>query len=264
MEKPYKLINQSEVSILTSTLSSICSEWTNDWLIEPNQLICEEIIINEALERCTNLHGEKSGYRISNAGNEWIEIYPNAVFNNAIVIAMAGGDAISSTEDITSLTEELIKTALLGLSKRILRSDDIKEPDGSLVIAQAKPDAINWQKGVGTALAVLQLGDGEAYLLISPKVINRFCHDVALATQESRPLCTITQAIRRQTVGIQAWLGNAQLEIADLKVLSVGDIIRIDKKLNEPMELVNVDGQHLGVGYLGQSNGNKVIQLIVN
>jgi flagellar motor switch/type III secretory pathway protein FliN len=70
------------------------------------------------------------------------------------------------------------------------------------------------------------------------------------------------EALKSQRLGTEGILGNAELNLNDLGMLDVGDVLILDRRLNDSVELrISGGGQLIGRGKLGR-NGNRVsIQL---
>lgn len=75
------------------------------------------------------------------------------------------------------------------------------------------------------------------------------------------PLATATGALHRQTVTVDVWLGQTELELGALQTLAVGDVLRLAKKLDEGVELRLNDERLPCVGYLGAVDGRVAIEV---
>jgi flagellar motor switch/type III secretory pathway protein FliN len=68
-------------------------------------------------------------------------------------------------------------------------------------------------------------------------------------------------AIAKQTVRVDVRLGESELDLGSLQTLSVGDVLRLDKKLDEGVELHVGDQRLPCIGYLAAHDGDVVIEL---
>jgi len=76
-------------------------------------------------------------------------------------------------------------------------------------------------------------------------------------TDESRRL---TSSLRRAGVEARVFLGGTQITVADLLNLAPGDILQLDKMVDEDL-IVQVQGRTKFAGRLGKLRGNRAIQI---
>src|SRR5207245_4129234 len=74
-------------------------------------------------------------------------------------------------------------------------------------------------------------------------------------------LLPVQGAIAKQTVRVDVRLGESELDLGSLQTLSIGDVLRLDKKLDEGVELHVGDQRLPCIGYLAAHDGDVVIEL---
>lgn len=89
---------------------------------------------------------------------------------------------------------------------------------------------------------------------------------IAASTEQrnGRPkLSSPREAIGAEYVHLNALLGEAVVALSELQRLSCGDVIRLDRRLGDSIDMQLGDGQPLGTGHLGASGNYRAIQMIV-
>ena len=79
--------------------------------------------------------------------------------------------------------------------------------------------------------------------------------------QQRGPLAAASLALGGQSVNVDAWLGEIELDLGSLQTLAVGDVLRLGRKLDEGVEL-RLGGECLPCrGYLGALDGRVAVEL---
>jgi flagellar motor switch protein FliM len=69
------------------------------------------------------------------------------------------------------------------------------------------------------------------------------------------------QCIGAQTAQVRVWLGGASIELGVLQTLAIGDVVRLDARIDQPLSLT-VEGQATGQrAFLGCLQGKRAVQL---
>jgi flagellar motor switch protein FliM len=80
-------------------------------------------------------------------------------------------------------------------------------------------------------------------------------------TAKAGPLQPRTAAIGNGTVQLEITLGDAELSLAELASIAVGDVISLDASPRDPISVRTSDGQAAFHAYLGRNTERKVIQV---
>ncbi|MCZ6816434.1 MAG: flagellar motor switch protein FliM [Planctomycetota bacterium] len=70
----------------------------------------------------------------------------------------------------------------------------------------------------------------------------------------------VAKRLTRAVVGVRAYLGETTITVGDLMALAVGDIIKVDKLVDDDL-IVQVEGRNKFAGRVGQLRGNRAIQI---
>ncbi len=74
-------------------------------------------------------------------------------------------------------------------------------------------------------------------------------------------LSSLAKALHSEWVTVEAIAGEAELTIEELRSLSVGDVLKLDHRINQPLQLCVRGGGAVCGGRLGTSKGHTAIQL---
>ena len=64
----------------------------------------------------------------------------------------------------------------------------------------------------------------------------------------------------RTTVGLTAYLGSARLKLGDLRAVQPGDIVQLDKRVQQDL-LLRIKGHTKFAGKLGNFRGHKALHI---
>ncbi len=70
----------------------------------------------------------------------------------------------------------------------------------------------------------------------------------------------VAKRLTRAVVGVRAYLGETTITVGDLMALAVGDIIKVDKLVDDDL-IVQIEGRNKFAGRVGQLRGNRAIQI---
>jgi len=107
----------------------------------------------------------------------------------------------------------------------------------------------------------VDVGDFSLNLAIDRTVVSQLVELPSLITTKKSGLKPLTQSIVRGDLGLNAVVASLELTLGELQQLQVGDVIRLDKNINETIPLCNTAGKPVCAGYLGKQNDHKAIML---
>ena len=88
-----------------------------------------------------------------------------------------------------------------------------------------------------------------------------------LGTPRAKPssgvaFAKITDALLNEHLKLKVLAGEVQLELGLLQTIAIGDVIKLNTKINEPLQVFSDDGTRLCEAFLGSCDGRKSIQLV--
>lgn len=258
--RPFKLLNASERRWLAEVLARTVGDWLAHWL--PGESAGPAHCC-AASERATTILADDpvrwvgstlfDGTYVAVAANG--ELWPAMAEKLFGTTAGAAGPQAGGAKGIV---DEVIARAFGDLAQRLVAPAGAGAP---APFSWAPPDDA-WQRGSGAAIVEFSvIGRCIALLLSAP-------HAAHLLTRRERSLRSGAAALtdRRQWIGaksaqVRVWLGEASIELGVLQTLAVGDVVRLDARIDRPLPLT-VEGQATGQrAFLGCLQGKRAVQL---
>lgn len=246
--RPFKLLNASERAWLEGVARSAASDWLAEWL---PQAALGAVHCRDACERAsTGLAQEPRWIGCGQHGAPWLSIALGHDVQRLLAERLFG------TEAQSALIADVTAAALADLAQRLLGRGVAGQA------AAAPPDAGCWQRGSGAAIFEIDIDDRVLALLAQPRWVQKQLAARPRATPAARasPIDP-RQCIGHAGVEVQAWAGGAGLEIGLLQSLAIGDVIRLDSRIDQALR-ITVQGHDTGRGaYLGSLDGRRAVQL---
>jgi flagellar motor switch/type III secretory pathway protein FliN len=85
--------------------------------------------------------------------------------------------------------------------------------------------------------------------------------EVAVPARASTALTSPRQALERQVIVLQAVLGVAELTVTELAALCQGDVLLLDRRLEQPLALCAEGGRPVVSGHLCAHDGQRALQI---
>lgn len=256
---PYKLLNRSELSHLASAVRSACAPWANAWLGDAATF---EVACHRAADHATE-PGRFEGSWLSAgiADGRWLSASTAtpllAQLGAALLASESSADAQGEAKR-SPLLRELAGTALNELLEAILRGGN---HDTAVARVPQSPDAGFWKAGSGAVVAEVSFGGSTAVLALNPALVRALLRGARRQSGMETPLDSAAAALSNGRLPLQVLVGEAQLELGLLQTIVVGDVIRLDARADQPLQVVNADGVRLCGAYLGTRGVQKSIQL---
>lgn len=100
-------------------------------------------------------------------------------------------------------------------------------------------------------------------VVLFPETTRAYLADLTISAQHSKiAVRSLRQAVESQTINVEVIAGQAELLLQEIAALSVGDVLRLNRKIDEPLRVVIADSDLPVTGYLGMTGTRKAIQLI--
>lgn len=164
---------------------------------------------------------------------------------------------VTQTEHDRLLSKVFEKKLLLSLAEAI---------ETALGIVGDRPatNAIPADASGGVALISDQSGARVLHLAISSRALIPFCkRSLAPAPRARRPLKDLASALSPTEVVVEASLGRAEVSLDDLRSISPGDVIVLDRALDQPVEIhIKGAGGHVAQARLIEIEGRMALTLL--
>jgi flagellar motor switch/type III secretory pathway protein FliN len=258
MIRPYLLFGGTELNRLEQTLALVTAAWAERWLSAGSAEVRAEMLGAEA-ERNGDWLALKSG-----ASAVYLK-RPVGIYK-ALALAMFGdvAKAPGLSDAPSPMVAGTLASALQDLGAAVLAAlNPAKESPDVLSIA-APPPAETWDPGAGALMIRIECKPLQLRLLLPGSLSAAYLRgaETARASPSAAPLENPLSMLATRSVRVAAQLGEAEIDIGTLQSLAVGDVIKLDTRVDQPAQLLSADGTPLCHGYLGTRDGYKSLQLI--
>jgi len=250
--RPYLVLGASDQRFLLERIDAALAAWREDWLpkntpgfrLAPvSQPQAERWLAADAGERRRVLLGCPSGW-IAEVGALLTAQTPNA--------AAATG--------VPELAAQVGEAVLKGLAVGIFRYCSGAAPAKPQWGDEAPPET--WARpGAGAAIYSCELSPGFPLVLaLSPELVAASLPKAQSTARE--PLVAAWRAVEPCAVIVEAVVGEAEIELGELSQLAAGDVIVLDRELDDPLLLRLDIGEPVGQIHLGTAGGKKAVQVV--
>jgi len=161
------------------------------------------------------------------------------------------------------LAQELLDSMFVDLAMRSLKSPASTEPRPEHLIT-APMNAEAMLPGAGFMVVRISVTTTHhLWLLMSPQFI-----DSIVGTIDRKPSKTLmvspVQAIGGRRITLQLAVGSGEISIEELSSLAVGDVIPLERKLNEKINVCISGDRPVCSGFIGVKQGKVAVQLLSN
>lgn len=259
--QPFVVFGTTQLSALHASLNLDLDSWASSWFVGE---ICSTLTLGPITQSFSE-YGELNAVKIENmAGGKWAVCSINSTASvNIGSLLLRDRDAPFRSLPQDSMLHALVQRALLDLIQRFLQTDDRVE---FICIGEEKiensmsADAFN--PGGETLRLIVEL-NGTSFSLWIPVIplLPRVFPPSDSPVSEEVEVAQIKEALANQRLSARVVLDGAELTLGALANLKLGDVIRLDKALEEPLSLEFEKSNVIFSGYLGQQNGKLAFQI---
>jgi len=246
------VLGASDQRFLLERIDAALAAWREDWLpkntpgfrLAPvSQPQAERWLAADAGERRRVLLGCPSGW-IAEVGALLTAQTPNA--------AAATG--------VPELAAQVGEAVLKGLAVGIFRYCSGAAPAKPQWGDEAPPET--WVRpGAGAAIYSCELSPGFPLVLaLSPELVAASLPKAQSTARE--PLVAAWRAVEPCAVIVEAVDGGAEVQLGELSQLAAGDVIVLDRELDDPLLLRLDIGEPVGQIHLGTAGGKTAVQVV--
>lgn len=252
--QPYTLLGSGALAAVERRVADAAASWAREWFAAAAELSVRCVAApgagGDGVQTAPRL------YAGADAG-QWLALGHRAGLAQRLGAALTGNAAGGIQARRSPLLDELVQRALDGLVAQLCPwcAGAAPASAGGAAALPGQP----WRAGSGAALAVIDLDGERIELLLGPGEVARLRGPAAAAP--ARPLAPLADALAGKPLSLSVMAGSAQVEVGLLKTIAVGDVIKLDTRIDQPLALVNEEGARLCGAFLGTSGGRKAVQL---
>lgn len=261
--RAYKIFSNNELTQIQSRLGDIVRQWTKSWVSEEYV----PVVTVTAFEHAHAMHDSHQDYKwcmTTTSERQWVAV-------------MLGDDGIHGLENFLSgrlngsngfyhqssvlagklarklmhdLADSVIKQAPCNLGKNVRSHADSTDS-----LSQE-----TWARGSGAIYVEISLRGMTIVLIISAELTSGYLPSAGTVSKSSTPLTPIKKAIGPVKIDLEVDIGSAMLTLGELRNMVAGDVIRLDAKLAQPVQVL-LNKRITCAGFLGAHRGNKAVLL---
>jgi hypothetical protein len=260
----YRLYTDAELGKLSERVRQALVDWGKDWL---SDAMCS-----------IDVHAAHAGNSADSAAIRWLTADVDSRTALAIgsplswtqkVGALLAGAAELGAEGTPAspITQHLADTLLRSLAAALLQAAGaVFDPARVSWDERAAPSLREESSRPGSGWVIVRCrfdSVDQSLLLLSPVLVSGFI-GAEPRLRKSMPAAAVPvrRAVELQPVVLEVIAGEAELTLRDLQTLEVGDVIRLDRRLDELLRLGVLGGEAVCSGHLGAAKGHKAVQLL--
>jgi flagellar motor switch/type III secretory pathway protein FliN len=259
---PFKLRSASEINSFNEKIISAWNKIQKAWEIpvNSNELTLE---IYEAYKRNTLLTSDiESSWNIAYSENkdEWlaIKISENIFSFFSDLFFKHNESSFNQQKTKSTLLNYSVKQFMQEFTEAIFKN--ARDNDAIIHHADSWEQEPILKKGCGILKADLSIRNITLNILISDELISK---SRGATENKKTDFTPYIEALSKQDVPLSVFLGDIKMNIKQFHNLEEGDIIKLDKNIREPIDVLNKNKKVLS-GFLCQKDNKKTIKLISN
>ncbi|HEX8611924.1 MAG TPA: FliM/FliN family flagellar motor switch protein [Telluria sp.] len=251
---PYRLLGASTLAALEQRCNAMLDAWAGAWGIERSacSLECARAWETDALRP-----GQWQRHHAQAEQAVWIgwpdelaralqgRMFPPDQRHAPVAARAPSLAAEAAAEACAALADALAAAAAPGVSA----------PADS---GAAAPAARLFRRGSGAVTVVLRVAEQSMLC-----VLNHACLDLPAPDKLAVPVRTdLRGVLGHMPVTLSVSLGKVEVDVSHLLTLAVGDVIRLESHVDQPVTVNGPDGQALFGGHLGSADGAIVVEAV--
>jgi hypothetical protein len=257
--RPYKLVNRTERGTLTARLTDGLRRWSVRYAPDDAETDCTLVLPGEDTAQIPEprewiLAARQSAPVLAiGLPEDWPRGLARLVLSQSVALDPAG----------LQLVRELGAGLLEELGQSVLDAALAIHPaQESLVWSRAAAPAFAGGPADGRVFGHCRLGDAlELIITIWPETVQRCLAADAPRRAAAAPVEPLSGALQAQIVVLDGIAGEAELALEELTTLAVGDVIRLNRRISEPLQVCIRGGGAVCAARLGASKGRTALQL---
>lgn len=196
-----------------------------------------------------------------------ITLYYDLAFIELLLTKSLGGkDSVEYRNTLTEFDSEIAQHLLLDHFTEISRTWNLSGVPASVKLEFPKPEldpSINLKEGVVVITIEVETGKKQNQRILvfySNKVLRQLLSQLSPEFM-SENIAFNTKTLRSISVPVRIELGSTELTMNDVSLLEVGDVIQLDKSLDETVTIYINNTVQLPA-QLGQQNGHIAVQIL--
>lgn len=264
--RPFILYGRSQLEAYKRQIEHALDAWLQHWFKDSG--VMPQLSVSP-LEKAEDIYfdGDAIGYRLD---VDAISIYSHFHGIRAdgflpLLFGMAGGKPIESSngEDVRGeIAQELLKDFIFRWWKPAAASEALEKYRW---VHSSLPESL-CRRGSGVLLVGLSIGAAKVTFMVPPEVLQRLpLNSTPGITANKRTVSRVSEVLGRESVRLFVTTHAAEaVPFSALSDLNVGDVILLNRRVQEPFDLINANGDRLGGCHIGRRGENRAIHIAAN
>jgi flagellar motor switch/type III secretory pathway protein FliN len=258
---PYRLIGERLSNSLMQVLYSVVADWAEDWLPDNTSYSLKKLI--PLFDFCREKESTEIDHLVSWVDDNWCGLLKPAEKGlfGSILVGMTDKDLRKMAS--STLLQDIAKQALTELAQRFLSGNKTAYDNIPIVVTDNPVPKSAELRGSGTIVIELNIGGLSFYYVVSPMTVERYLGNLKSPEHISRQkkLTHIQAALANQKINASVSLGSATLSLDELATMRVGDVVTLDKHIDDPASMRLGFNGDVCEGFIGIKGESLAIRL---
>jgi hypothetical protein len=260
---PYRLIGERLARSLRQALEPIIKSWVADWLPDETVILFETL--TPLFDYCQDRQSTEIELLVNWVDDNWCGVLKPVESGRLGSILLGTPDEAFEEMASSTLLQDVVRQALAELAQRILSGTQASYDSVPFFVTDNPFPKGAELRGSGALVIGFNIGGLSFDYVISPMTVERYIEGIEVPYQESRQHLTPLQAaLGNQKLNGRVSLGSTVLSLGELATIRIGDVVTLDKHINEPavMKLgINGDACDGFIGTKGNALAFRIAQV---
>lgn len=258
MVRPFILRGSSELSAVCKPVKEIAQQWFEDYFPSGKE-ICATCQRAEQYEN-TALLSQKDWIHVANSKGHGLWVMVGVESLKGIGSAVFGGFTPSLVgEKASGITATALNKILVELPSRLLLMASADDSQDQMQITTGTLPHILTQRASGALMIELTIPD-RILLLVGPELASVIIGQ-SIPKKSMDKLDDPMVKITTKYIELYTCIGKAELDLGTLQTITVGDVIKLNTRMDDLVKVISIDGQTVCKGFLGFHRDHKALQL---
>lgn len=259
--RPFNVAGNRTLSRLHDLSTAALEEWIERWLPQAGGVTVD---CASADARAGEFVAESVPAWIAVSVREGASIWIPDVVRETVhtLVFGCGTSPLRLPEAGPSLASEASSQALVDMASLLMARAAVEQVSGLTLVKDRAPPHETFRYGSGAVAIRCRLNGEPITMVLDGELVSEIVAGDRPAPSPRPPLDNPVAGLSNQAVELQGWIGEAEIDLATLQTIAVGDVIRLETKLDQTLQVRSFDGNSVCLGYLGTAGGHRAVELL--
>jgi hypothetical protein len=245
--KPFNLLGRNEHDCLVQHGVRTLESWRDEWLVG-------ELVVSAEIEQTLPPIRADAWSKCFRVGAHALRLTLHGGWEASLSAALLG---VSSGDEAEAMEAESLA---LGTIDRCLRALAASLLPGGSPLLETPPSEFVEEGAVGIRC---KFSSGLVLtFVLSAESIEQLLMSKLPVARALGGLTPRKEAIGNETLALHVVLGEAEISLEELRTLAPGDVVRVDRRIGDPLAVQLDNGRTVAGAHLGIKGDHRAIQLI--